>query len=83
MLFLIGQTVTIALVIVGAAWHLGSRMSAIETKLDGERAARTRQREDIDALEKRVHGISRKVERHSTVLEFINPGDAKTKADRR
>lgn len=69
-LFMIGQTITIVGAVITAYVKLSTKVTTIQSDVHYLKTSRSEQRDNHDKLQEQVHGISRRVERHSTILKI-------------
>jgi cell division protein FtsL len=67
-IFIIGQTLTFAVILIGGFIRIISKLTEISTNIGHLETRRSEQRDDHDKLDNQVQGISRTVERHDTLL---------------
>lgn len=68
-IFIIGQTITFAVILVGGFIRIISKLTEISTNIGHLETRRGEQRDDHEKLDGQVQGISRTVERHETLLK--------------
>lgn len=69
-MFIIAQTIVLLLAIVSAYVGLSNKVAIVETNQANLLKHIDDHADAASALEKKVHGISRRVERHQTVIEL-------------
>ncbi len=69
-IFIVGQAVAIIAALLSVYVKINTKLTEIVTNLKHLETRRSEQRDDHEELEKQVQGISRTVERHSTILKI-------------